>query len=316
MRSRSGIALLGAVVGLLAAMAAPALAFTGENGRIAFTKVVGGRYEAWVMNADGSSATPLSTSGFSEFEPIWSADGSRLAFASTRDSGGDNGEQEVYVMNPDGSGQTRLTTSAGRRPLPELVRRMARSSPSRALATAIARSTRWRRTARIRFGSPSARRPIDHHPAFSPDGSRIVFASGPDDASLQIHVMNADGSGTPVQLTSSPGGNRYPKWSPDGSKIAFASTRDGNFEIYVMNADGSGQTRLTTSATPDYDPAFSPDGTLLAWSATDAGGANQIFTMSSSGGPATQLTTGEGAFQPDWQALAPARRRRRAARPA
>ena len=109
----------------------------------------------------------------------------------------------------------------------------------------------------------------------------------------------------PVRLTSSSGRNQYPKWSPDGSTIAFASTRDGNFEIYVMNADGSGQTRLTTSATPDYDPAFSPDGTLLAWSARDAGGANQIFTMSSSGGPATQLTSGEGAFQPDWQALAP-----------
>ena len=119
--------------------------------------------------------------------------------------------------------------------------------------------------------------------------------------------MNADGSGA-VPLTSSAGGNRYPKWSPDGSRIVFASTRDGNFEVYVMNADGSGQTRLTTSATPDYDPAFSPDGTLLAWSAADGGGDNQIFTMSSTGGPATQLTFGEGAFQPDWQPLAPAPR--------
>ena len=184
-------------------------------------------------------------------------------------------------------------------------RRMARSSPSRPLATAIARSTSMGAdgTNPVRLtNSPAA---IDHHPAFSPDGSKIVYASGPSDSSLQIQVMNADGSGTPIPLTSSPGRNQYPKWSPDGSRIAFASTRDGNFEIYVMNADGSGQTRLTTSATPDYDPAFSPDGTLLAWSATDTGGANQIFTMSSGGGPATQLTTGEGAFQPDWQALAP-----------
>ena len=51
---------------------------------------------------------------------------------------------------------------------------------------------------------------------------------------------------------------------PD-EKIAFTSHRDGNYEIYVMNADGSDQTRLTTSPANDVDPAFSPDGTKVAF---------------------------------------------------
>lgn len=48
-------------------------------------------------------------------------------------------------------------------------------------------------------------------------------------------------------------------------KIAFASFRDGNQEIYVMEPDGSGQTRLTNYAGVDREPAWSPDGTKLAF---------------------------------------------------
>jgi Tol biopolymer transport system component len=48
-------------------------------------------------------------------------------------------------------------------------------------------------------------------------------------------------------------------------KIAFTSTRDGSYEIYTMNADGSNPTRLTNNQTFDSLPAFSPDGTKIAF---------------------------------------------------
>ena len=50
-------------------------------------------------------------------------------------------------------------------------------------------------------------------------------------------------------------------------KIAFTSQRDGNLEIYAMDADGQNQTRLTntTSAFRDQEPAFSPDGSEIAF---------------------------------------------------
>ena len=56
------------------------------------------------MNADGSGQTRLTDNPADDGRPIWSPDGSRIAFASDRD-----GNWEIYVMNADGSGQTRLT---------------------------------------------------------------------------------------------------------------------------------------------------------------------------------------------------------------
>ena len=78
MRNRFGIAVLATVAGMVAATAAPVGAFPGQNGKIAFTHLVGGRFEVWVMNADGSAATALSTSGFNEFEPAAPPGGSLL----------------------------------------------------------------------------------------------------------------------------------------------------------------------------------------------------------------------------------------------
>ncbi len=48
-------------------------------------------------------------------------------------------------------------------------------------------------------------------------------------------------------------------------KIAFETGRDGNSEIYSMNPDGSGQTNLTNNSTVDVNPAWSPDGTKIAF---------------------------------------------------
>ena len=70
----------------------------------------------------------------------------------------------------------------------------------------------------------------DEDPAWSPDGTRIAFASTRD-----IHVMNADGSGVKRLLGGVGAVDMDPAWSQDGARIAFASYRDGNGEIYVMH---------------------------------------------------------------------------------
>jgi hypothetical protein len=48
-------------------------------------------------------------------------------------------------------------------------------------------------------------------------------------------------------------------------KIAFASTMDGHVQIYIMNPDGSGLTRITNSLYADTYPAWSPDGSKIAF---------------------------------------------------
>jgi Tol biopolymer transport system component len=54
---------------------------------------------------------------------------------------------------------------------------------------------------------------------------------------------------------------------PVSGPIAFTSWRDGRTlgDIYVMDPDGANETRLTTNPGSDVTPAFSPDGTRIAY---------------------------------------------------
>ncbi len=100
-------------------------------------------------------------------------------------------------------------------------------------------------------------------PAWSPDGSRIAFASHRGPPGEEIYVMNADGSDQ-TRLTSFPGAAQDPAWSPDGSRIAFVGWPNGiRPEIYVMDADGTGVRQLTTGDSYVAGPTWSPDGSSI-----------------------------------------------------
>jgi len=116
---------------------------------------------------------------------------------------------------------------------------------------------------------------LDGHPDWSPDGSRIVFASFQDDqgnptATADVYVVNVDGTGL-VRLTDSPWEDNDPEWSPDGTMIAFKSTRRtqqaAREEVYVMDADGGNVRRLTTTSgwESDHDVSWSPDSSTIAF---------------------------------------------------
>ena len=161
-----------------------------------------------------------------------------------------DGNDEIYIMNANGSGQTRLT-----------------------------------------FGLAN-----DLNPTFSPDGTKIAFTSTRD-SNGEIYIMNADGSNQ-TNLTNSPLRDRWPSFSPDGTKIVFASNRDsdpqvfgqeGPDEIYVMNADGSNPTRLTNNPARDTEPAFSPDGTKIAF-VSRRDNNYEIYVMNTDGSGQTNLT--------------------------
>lgn len=94
--------------------------------------------------------------------------------------------------------------------------------------------------------------------------------------------------------------------SPD---LAFVSTRDGDYAIYQMSRDGSGQRRLTDhdvdASSPaglffQVDPAWSPDGTRIAFSSRRSG-SNDLYVMNADGTGTRQLTsTKADDLHPTW----------------
>ena len=86
-----------------------------------------------------------------------------------------------------------------------------------------------------------------------------------------------------------------------GPRIAFVSTRDAsasapyNPDVYLMNADGKGVTRLTNTPEAEYGPAWSPDGTRIAFSRD-----GDIYVMNADGSGQTRLTNSASAGSPTW----------------
>ena len=251
------------------------------SGKIAFSSRRDGNAEIYVMSADGSGQTRLTTNPAGDYSPAWSPDGGNVAFSSTRDQ-----NYEIYVMNDDGSGQARLTSHGGYDDSPDWSpdsTRIAFNSRRDGDDEIYVMKANGAEQTRLTFNTAS-----DDSPVWSPDGSKIAFRTDRD-GNLEIYVMNTDGSGQ-IRLTDNSADDFSPAWSPDGREIAFHSRRDGNDEIYVMNVDGSAQTRLTTNSDADHSPAWSPDGSKIAFQSGRDGNL-EIYVMNADGSGQTRLTS-------------------------
>lgn len=74
------------------------------------------------------------------------------------------------------------------------------------------------------------------------------------------------------------------------SKIVFVSNRDGNAEIYIINPDGSGLTNLSNNPAHDHSPAWSPDGSKIAFRSRRGEGFYNLYVMNADGSSEVRLT--------------------------
>jgi Tol biopolymer transport system component len=127
-----------------------------------------------------------------------------------------------------------------------------------------------------RFGNVSA------NIAVSPDGTMVAFIRGSSD----VDVMNIDGTGL-RRLASGSGSptssNAWPSWTPDGARVRFYTDSGGQLGqvgrpgqgLWEVNVDGSGLHLVIPNWHPWY-PAWSPDGTHIAWMGDRGTGSGRL----------------------------------------
>lgn len=127
---------------------------------------------------------------------------------------------------------------------------------------------------------------------WSPDGSRIAFASSRD-GNCEIYVMNADGS-DPINVTGTDHDELYPSWSPDGTRLVFASTEAGGADLFVLDLSSGERSPITGGGLLHNYPDWSPDGSKIIFSggAQPAGPdvVHDVYWIPPEGGPPTALT--------------------------
>lgn len=138
-------------------------------------------------------------------------------------------------------------------------------------------------------------------PAWSPDGSQIMFMSSMN-GNPELFVTDASGQ-RPKRVTFSSGASTSPSWNPKtGQQVAFVSDRGGIPQLYVMNSDGSSQTKIDL-ADKGYviDPAWSPNGQLLAFSWRRPNGNYDLYVMEIATRQLVELTRDVGRNErPSW----------------
>ena len=263
------------------------LAATIFAGRVTMAGPQDGIYMAIINASSGRHRRLLPASSFRDFFPIWSPDGTRIAFFSNR-----SGNLDLWVVNRDGTDLTQLTTDPAEdlygvwSPDGERIAFLSTRSKEVAIWTMHSDGTDQRQ---ITAGGNG-----DWGMSWSPLGNMIAFGSTrfsaqnepkvalPEELNLSFERILVGGipsraiwtvdlrTLTLKKLTDENEREYYynPVWSPDGMKIAYISDKAGTEDIWIMDHDGSYPVQLTSSDWFEVFPVWSPDGKRMAYAAS------------------------------------------------
>ncbi len=220
-----------------------------------------GTTRIWIAPLDGGAARPLTGGPGSDSDPVWSPDGSELAFVSTR-----SGTPQIWVLPMKGGEARQVTTLATGASSPVW-------SPDGKTLYFVS-DLKWPDPSMLdslQAGYPTHARMWDH----------LLYRHWNEwRAGLREHLFSVLATGgeakdlTPwdkdVPTITLPGDGDV-SIAPDGSEIAFVMNPDSvvttgtNNDIFVMHPDGTGRHAVTTNRGDQNTPRYSPDGRWLAY---------------------------------------------------
>ncbi|MBK9991393.1 MAG: PD40 domain-containing protein [Verrucomicrobia bacterium] len=254
-------------------------ATSGLNGffaaKLAFISNRTGKDEVYVGDLFMGEVKQITRDNAFALTPRWSPEGSRLIYTSYFKSG----FPDIYLINLANNDRTKFASFQG-------TNSGARFSPN-GLKVAMVLSGEG--TPEI-YSAPASGKPVSRltrsdavksSPCFSPDSSRIVYASEPGP---QLYIMSASGGGS--QRVGGGLGSycAEPDWSrADPSKIAFTFRDGSRFQIAVLDLK-TGQSKKVSKAVYDgVEPNWLADGRHLIYTARAAGSRALVILDTESG---------------------------------
>ncbi len=226
-----------------------------------------GNRELFVCNMDGTNIINLTNSPGSEYNALWRSDGKKIGYLSSS-----TGDPQLWEMNPDGTAKRQVSFIEGG------INGFAYAPDMKHIL--FIKDVKLDQTATDMYPDlPKAdARIIDdllyrHWDSWSDYSYSHVFVAdyGVDNISNPVDIMKGERFDSPL---TPDGGMEQIAWSPDGKSLVYtcrkltgkAEAVSTNSDIYLYDL----QSKQTTDLCPemlgyDMDPAFSPDGTKLAW---------------------------------------------------
>lgn len=291
---RATLALGGALLALIAIVIVvnsalnrrPAVQFTPVptrppvTGAIVLVSDRRGQPDLLMVRAGGDTIGRPTNDERAESDPVWSPDGTRIAYKVATASD----RADLYTVNPNRNDNTLSARDIA-------VDQPVVWSPDSQLVTYVdevdgnldifAQAPLGDASSRVNLSRSPAR---DTYPAWSPDGRQIAFISDRDGAPA-IYVANADGT-NPRRLFNDNSVQANPAWSPDGRHIAYASGCRGDTSLSIVRADGSASARVAWTDSLPAAIAWSPDGSALVYQSS-----SQAYLATLDGRGPVQLST-------------------------
>jgi len=201
----------------------------------------GGDFSLYTMNADGSNIVRVTPPDFGNYNssPVWSSNGTSIAFTTTR-----HGSSDIYTINADGTLPLRLTINDDEDVDPSWSpdgRQIVYASDPQGDFGIFVMNADGSNILSLTPGHPEE----DAFPAWSPRGDEIAFASTGNNT--EIYLIRPDGTDMRPLATVDEGFISAITWSPEGDQIAYSVGSGRRQSIYVIDREGNNLARLLSA---------------------------------------------------------------------